>query len=148
MRSLTVAVALSLAALTACSSTGADEESASLSGSSVDAVSAAWQADVEAALGTDTFDFAALERDAATDCQRTTAEAWTIGLALDGSTSATTSALTRIGLEHACSDVVAVFDEGLAAVEATDDSTTLACSLPRDEAISADRAVLDVVCRG
>jgi hypothetical protein len=146
MRSLTVAVALSLAALTACSGATEDGDAGTLSSAQVDEATAAWQADVEEALGTDTFDFAALERDAATDCQRTTADAWTIGLSLDGATSATTTAITRIGLEHACSDVVAAFDKGLEAVEGADDTTALACSLPRSAAIAEDRAVLDMTC--
>lgn len=104
---------------------------------------AAWQADVEAELGADTFDFPALQQAAAADCMRTDAQSWTVGLALSGDVS--TSALTRIGLEHACSDVLPAFDEAVAAVEDASDPLDLVCG-PGVELGSEDAPAADLVC--
>ena len=99
-----------------------------------------WRAAVEDELGTDTFDFAALQQSAAADCVRTDAADWTVELALSGDLS--TSGLTRIGLEHACSDVVAAFDEAVATVEQATDPLDLVCGpgveLSAEAALSAD----------
>lgn len=99
-----------------------------------------WRAAVEDELGTDTFDFAALQQTAAADCVRTDTADWTVELAMSGDLS--TSALTRIGLEHACSDVVAAFDEAVAAVEQAADPLDLVCGpgveLSAEAALSAD----------
>lgn len=105
-----------------------------------DAALADWRAAVEDELGADTFDFAALQQTAAADCVRTDAADWTVELALSGDLS--TSALTRIGLEHACSDVVAAFDEAVATVEQAADPLELVCGpgveLSAEAALSAD----------
>jgi len=99
-----------------------------------------WRTALEDELGTDTFDFAALQQTAAADCVRTDAGDWTVELALSGDVS--TSALTRIGLEHACSDVVAAFDEAVATVEQAADPLELVCGpgveLSAEAALSAD----------
>lgn len=102
-----------------------------------------WRTAVEEELGTDTFDFAALQQTAAADCVRTDAGDWTVELALSGDLS--TSALTRIGLEHACSDVVAAFDEAVAAVEQAADPLELVCG--PDVELSAEAALsAELVC--
>lgn len=140
MRSLIIALALSAVALTGCTSDAAEAPKASAQ----DKAEAAWRADVEKALGTDTFDFEGIQHNAAADCQRTTPTEWTINLGLSGSTS--TAKVTRIGLEHACSDVVPAFDEAVEAVDAADDTTALVCGLPMDEVTLDDRAKLRLVC--
>ena len=102
-----------------------------------------WRTALEDELGTDTFDFAALQQTAAADCVRTDAGDWTVELALSGDLS--TSALTRIGLEHACSDVVAAFDEAVVAVEQAADPLELVCG--PDVELSAEAALsADLVC--
>ena len=108
-----------------------------------DATTAEWRAALAEELGTDSFDFLALQQAAAVDCQRTDASAWSVELALSGDVS--TSALTRIGLEHACADVVRAFDEGLAAVEKADDPLDLVCG-PGVQLSSQDRLRADLVC--
>ncbi|MCP3421880.1 hypothetical protein [Nocardioides pinisoli] len=106
-------------------------------------VLADWQAALEAELGTDTFDFAALQQAAAADCVRTDAGDWAVELALSGDLS--TSALTRIGLEHACGDVVPAFDEAVATVERAADPLELVCG--PDAELSAEAALsADLVC--
>jgi hypothetical protein len=102
-----------------------------------------WRTALEDELGTDTFDFAALQQTAAADCVRTDAGDWTVELALSGDLS--TSTLTRIGLEHACSDVVAAFDEAVVAVEQAADPLELVCG--PDVELSAEAALsADLVC--
>ena len=102
-----------------------------------------WRTAVEDELGTDTFDFAAVQQTAAADCVRTDAGDWTIELALSGDLS--TSSLTRIGLEHACADVVPAFDEAVAAVEQAADPLDLVCG--PDVELSAEAALsADLVC--
>lgn len=102
-----------------------------------------WQSALEGELGTDTFDFAALQQAAAADCVRTDAGDWAVELALSGDLS--TSALTRIGLEHACSDVVPAFDEAVATVERAADPLELVCGPDAD--LSAEAALsADLVC--
>jgi hypothetical protein len=144
MRVLLPALALLLTALSACS---AEAQKAPGQSANVvqrqDAAAAEWRADLATELGTDTFDFLALQQAAAVDCQRTDAGAWAVELALSGDVS--TSALTSIGLEHACPDVVAAFDEGLAAVERADDPLDLVCG-PQAELSSEDRLRADLVC--
>lgn len=106
-------------------------------------VLADWQAALEAELRTDTFDFAALQQAAAADCVRTDAGDWAVELALSGDLS--TSALTRIGLEHACGDVVPAFDEAVATVERAADPLELVCG--PDAELSAEAALsADLVC--
>ncbi|KRE95528.1 hypothetical protein ASG76_07780 [Nocardioides sp. Soil774] len=144
MRALLPALALVLTALSACSAEA--EEAPEQSANPVqreDATAAEWRADLAAELGTDAFDFLALQQAAAVDCQRTDAGAWAVELALSGDVS--TSALTRIGLEHACADVVAAFDEGLAAVEQAGDPLDLVCG-PGVRLSSQDRLRADLVC--
>lgn len=108
-----------------------------------DAEVAEWRTAVADELGTDAFDFLALQQAAAVDCQRTQASAWTVELALSGDVS--TSALTRIGLEQACADVVPAFDEGLATVEQADDPLDLVCG-PGVRLSSQDSLRADLVC--
>jgi hypothetical protein len=108
-----------------------------------DAALADWESALEDELGTGTFDFAALRQAAAADCVRTDAGDWTVELALSGDLA--TSALTRIGLEHACSDVVPAFDEAVATVEQAADPLDLVCS--PDVELSAEAALsADLVC--
>ena len=102
-----------------------------------------WQSALEDELGTGTFDFAALRQAAAADCVRTDARDWTVELALSGDLS--TSTLTRIGLEHACADVVPAFDEAVATVEQAADPLDLVCG--PDVELSAEAALsADLVC--
>jgi hypothetical protein len=143
LRTLVLAVLL-VPALAACS--GDDGAAAEGSGTAAQASQsegrevADWRAALEEELGTDTFDFAALQQAAAADCTRTDAAAWTVELALSGDLS--TSALTRVGLEHACADVVPAFDEAVAAVEQAADPLDLVCGpdveLPAEAALTAD----------
>lgn len=143
LRSVVLAVLL-VPALAACS--GGDGDGGEGSGTATKASqtesreAAEWRAALEEELGTDTFDFAALQQAAAADCVRTDAAAWTVELALSGDLS--TSDLTRVGLEHACSDVVPAFDEAVAAVEQTADPLDLVCGpgveLPAEAALTAD----------
>lgn len=143
LRSLVLA-ALLVPALAACS--GGDAGAGKATGTATRASqtesreAAEWRAALEAELGTDTFDFAALQQAAAADCARRDAAAWTVELALSGDLS--TSDLTRLGLEHACADVVAAFDEAVAAVEEAADPLDLVCGpgveLPAEAALTAD----------
>lgn len=143
LRPLVLAVLL-VPALAACGG-GADattETSETASGVADEAL-ADWESALEDELGTGTFDFAALRQAAAADCVRTDAGDWTVELALSGDLS--TSALTRIGLEHACADVVPAFDEAVAAVEQAADPLDLVCG--PDVELSAEAALsADLVC--
>lgn len=144
MRALVLALALLVPALAGCS--GGEAATPAVSGNVVEedaAATAEWRADVEEHLGTDVFDFLALQQAAALDCQRTDASSWSVELALSGNVS--TSALTRIGLEHACADVVEAFDAGLAAVERADDPLDLVCG-PDVRLSSEDALKADLVC--
>ena len=147
MRALALLLVLLVPALSACSG-GADAESGS-SGAAEnvaqqeDEATAAWRAAVEEELGADTFDFDAIRARAAVDCQRTEASAWSVHLALSGDTA--TSTLTRIGLEHACADVVPAFDQGVAAVEEAADPLDLVCG-PGVDLTSEDALKADLVC--
>ena len=146
MRALVLALALLAPALVGCS--GGEAATPAASGNVVEedaAATAEWRADVEEHLGTDVFDFLALQQAAALDCQRTDASSWSVELALSGDVS--TSALTRIGLEHACADVVEAFDAGLAAVERADDPLDLVCG-PDVRLSSEDALKADLVCAG
>lgn len=120
-----LALLVPLSALAACSGGDATADAAEQVAQAESEATAAWRAAVEAELGTATYDFAALQQDAAVDCLRTTARDWTVELALSGDTS--TSGLTRIGLEHGCADVVAAFDEAVTAVEEAADPLDLVC---------------------
>lgn len=123
---LVLALLVTLLGLTACSADGETTgPTAEQVAQTKDDALAAWRADVEAELGTATYDFAALQQDAAADCLRTSAADWTVELALSGDTS--TSALTRIGLAHGCADVVAAFDEAVTTVEEAVDPLDLVC---------------------
>jgi hypothetical protein len=146
LRSLVLAV-LTVPALAACSggdggagAAGEGSGTASQASQSESQETAEWRAALEEELGTDTFDFAALQQAAAADCARTDAAAWTVELALSGDLS--TSALTRVGLEHACADVVPAFDEAVATVEQAADPLDLVCGpgveLPAEAALTAD----------
>lgn len=146
MRALVLALALLVPALAGCSGGEAATPSASSNVVEEDAAETAeWRAAVEEHLGTDVFDFLALQQAAALDCQRTDASSWSVELALSGDVS--TSALTRIGLEHACGDVVEAFDAGLAAVEQADDPLGLVCG-PDVRLSSEDALKADLVCAG
>ena len=148
MRALVLALALLVPALSACSG-GSEPAEAESKGAAEnvaqqeDEATAAWRAAVEDELGTDTFDFAAIQANAAVDCQRTDAASWGVHLALSGDTA--TSALTRIGLEHACSDVVRAFDKGIATVEQAADPLDLVCG-PGADLSSEDALKADLVC--
>jgi hypothetical protein len=147
MRALVLVLALLVPALSACSG-GAGTESGSGSAAAnvaqqEDEATAAWRAAVEEELGADTFDFDAIQARAAVDCQRTDAAAWSVHLALSGDTA--TSALTRIGLEHACADVVPAFDQGVATVDETADPLDLVCG-PGADLSSEDAPKADLVC--
>jgi hypothetical protein len=147
MRALVLALALLVPALSACS--GGDASASGQDGAvrevaqKEDEATAAWRAAVADELGTDAFDFAALQANAAVDCQRTDAAAWGVHLALSGDTA--TSALTRIGLEHACSDVVPAFDKGVTAVEGAADPLDLVCG-PGADLSSEDALKAEIVC--
>lgn len=141
-----VLVPVLLPVLAACSSGGQADTSGAAENvvQREDAEAAEWRAAVAAELGTDTFDFLALQQAAAVDCQRgADTSAWTVELALSGDVA--TSSLTRIGLEHACGDVVAAFDEAVTAVERADDPLDLVCG-PGVQLSSQDRLRADLVC--
>ncbi|GAA5112958.1 hypothetical protein GCM10023339_16670 [Alloalcanivorax gelatiniphagus] len=136
-----VLAALLVPALTACG--GGDAASGSTAEKAAqteDAAFAEWRTALEDELGTDTFDFAALQQAAAVDCARTTTADWTVELALSGDLS--TASLTRVGLEHACADVVPAFDEAVATVKAAADPLELVCGpgveLSAEASLSAD----------
>jgi hypothetical protein len=135
---------LLLPALAACGSgAGATTEASGPASRAEDAALADWEAALADELGTGTFDFAALRQTAAADCVRTDAGDWTVELALSGDLS--TSSLTRIGLEHACADVVPAFDEAVATVEQAADPLDLVCG--PDVELSAEAALsADLVC--
>jgi hypothetical protein len=143
LRPVLLAVLL-VPSLAACGG-GADattETSATASGAEHEAL-ADWESALEEELGTGTFDFGALRQAAAADCVRTDAGDWTVELALSGDLS--TSTLTRIGLEHACPDVVPAFDEAVATVEQAADPLDLVCG--PDVELSAEAALsADLVC--
>lgn len=131
-------------ALAACGG-GADAttEASGTASRAEDEALADWQSALEDELGTGTFDFAALRQTATADCGRTDAGDWTVELALSGDLS--TSSLTRIGLEHACADVVPAFDEAVAAVDQAADPLDLVCG--PDVELSAEAALsADLVC--
>jgi hypothetical protein len=74
MRALALALALLVPALAGCS--GGEAATPAVSGNVVEedaASTAEWRSDVEEHLGTDVFDFLALQQAAALDCQRTDA---------------------------------------------------------------------------
>lgn len=146
MRALALVLALALLAPALAGCSGGEGATPAVSGNVVEedaAETAGWRSDVEEHLGTDVFDFLALQQAAALDCQRTDASSWSVELALSGDVS--TSALTRIGLEHACADVAEAFDAGLAAVERADDPLDLVCG-PDVRLSSEDRLKADLVC--
>jgi hypothetical protein len=146
MRAFVLALALLVPAVAGCSEGEAAAPAASDNVVEGDAAETAeWRAAVEEHLGTDVFDFLALQQAAALDCQRTDESSWSVELALSGDVS--TSALTRIGLEHACADVVEAFDAGLAAVERADDPLDLVCG-PGVRLSSEDALKADLVCAG
>jgi hypothetical protein len=144
LRSLVLAALLVLGgvpALAACSGgSEGDGSTAEQASRTEDAALVEWRTALEDELGSDTFDFAALQQAAAADCLRTSSADWTVELALSGDLS--TSDLTRVGLEHACADVVPAFDEAVAAVETASDPLDLVCGpdveLSGEAALSAD----------
>ena len=143
LRPLVLAVLL-VPALAACGG-GADAttEASETASRVADEALTDWESALEDELGTGTFDFAALRQAAAADCVRTDAGDWTVELALSGDLS--TSALTRIGLEHACADVVPAFDEAVTTVEQAADPLDLVCG--PDVELSAEAALsADLVC--
>ena len=135
--------ALLLPGLAACGGDADATEGAPTATRAEDEAIADWEAALADELGTGTFDFAALRQAAAADCVRTEAADWTVELALSGDLS--TSTLTRIGLEHACADVVPAFDEAVATVEQAADPLDLVCG--PDVELSAEAALsADLVC--
>jgi hypothetical protein len=139
-----VLAVLLVPALAACGG-GADAttEPSATGARAEDEALADWRSALEDELGTGTFDFAALRQTATADCVRTDAGDWTVELALSGDLS--TSSLTRIGLEHACADVVPAFDEAVATVEQAADPLDLVCG--PDVELSAEAALsADLVC--
>jgi hypothetical protein len=143
LRTALLAVLL-VPALAACG--GGADATTEASGTASQAEAAAladWESALADELGTGTFDFAALRQAAAADCVRTDAGDWTVELALSGDLS--TSTVTRIGLEHACADVVPAFDEAVATVEQAADPLDLVCG--PDVQLSAEAALsADLVC--
>ena len=141
MRSHLLTVLLALPALVACTGASADEES----GSGTEHATAGWHADVQQALGSDAFDLDALQRQAAADCQRASAADWVPTLVMSGELTSSTTALTRIGLEHACPDVAAEFDAALRTVESAADPLALVCG-PGAALEGEDAAKAQMVC--
>ena len=150
MRALALLAVLMIPSLAACGAEAdasgttarAEAEAAEKAAAEKEAL-ADWRTALEDELGTDTFDFAALQQTAAADCVRTDAGDWTVELALSGDLS--TSSLTRIGLEHACADVVPAFDEAVQTVEQAADPLDLVCG-PGVELSSEDALRADLVC--
>lgn len=142
MRPVIAALTLLVPALVACSSSDAQEPAAP---TAQERTVAAWESDVEEALGSDAFDIATLQQQATADCTRTDVERWTVSLALSGSRSSTD--LTRIGLTHACPDVVEAYDEAVDSVDAAADPLVLVCG-PGVEMSDADAQLAEMVCAG
>lgn len=144
MRAFALLVVLLASALTACS--GKDDPAPgavrNVSQEEDEAV-AEWRRAVEAELGTDTFDFASIQQSAAVDCLRTDATAWTVELALSGDVA--TSGLTRVGLQHACADVLPAFEEAVDSVERAADPLDLVCG-PGVELTSEDALRAELAC--
>lgn len=144
MRLIALLLVLLAPALTACSGgSGGGVGRAETVAHEEDQAVVEWRAAVEEELGTDTFDFEALRQRAAVDCMRTDAQAWMVELALSGDVA--TSGLTRVGLEHACPDVVPAFDEAVATVQDSADPLDLVCG-PGVELSSEDALRADLVC--
>ncbi len=144
MRAFALLLVLLAPALTACSG---NDDAASSTAQHVsqheDEAVAEWRKAVEKELGTDTFDFATIQQSAAVDCMRTDAAAWAVELALSGDVA--TSGLTRVGLQHACPDVVPAFDEAVDTVELAADPLDLVCG-PGVELTSEDSLRAELVC--
>jgi len=144
MRLIALLLVLLAPALTACSGDGGgDDARVEAAAHEEDQAVAEWRAAVEDELGTDTFDFESLRQAAAVDCMRTDVQSWTVELALSGDVA--TSGLTRVGLEHACADVVPAFDEAVATVQESADPLDLVCG-PGVELSSEDALRADLVC--
>ena len=145
MRALALLVLLLLPSVSACSDPGeaSSPSRAESAAHQEDEASAEWRAAVADELGSDTFDITALQAAAAVDCQRADVGAWTVQLALSGDTA--TSAVTRIGLEHACPDVVGALDRAVAAVRSAPDPLELVCG-PGVELPAEARMQAELVC--
>jgi len=142
MRAVTLALALLLPTLAACSSSSAEEPAAP---SEQEQASVAWKSEIAEALGSDTFDFAALQQQATADCARTEVDQWTVALALSGARSSID--LTRVGLTHACPDVVTSYDAAVQAVDSAADPLALVCA-PGVELSDADALLAELACAG
>ena len=143
MRAFALLLVLLLTALTACSGEDDAAPAAQNVSQEEDEAVAEWRRAVAAELGTDTFDFASIQQSAAVDCLRTDATAWTVELALSGDVA--TSGLTRVGLQHACADVVPAFEEAVASVERAADPLDLVCG-PGVELTSEDALRAELAC--
>lgn len=138
------ALVLSLAALTAC---GGGDDSGAGKAAGLDkpnAAEAAWIADVEKAMGAELADVEVARQQALQDCTRTTSQEWTVELALSGVSSATD--VTRVNLDHLCSEVVPAFDEARASVEGADSVNALLCGMPAAEVPAAAAQQVAMVC--
>lgn len=143
MRAFALLLVLLLTALTACSGEDDAAPAAQNVSQEEDEAVAEWRRAVAAELGTDTFDFASIQQSAAVDCLRTDAPAWTVELALSGDVA--TSGLTRVGLQHACADVVPAFEEAVDSVERAADPLDLVCG-PGVELTSEDALRAELAC--
>ncbi len=144
MRALALTLVLLAPALAACSGgAAAPDKQAEVVAQQQDPKVAEWRTAVENELGTDSFDFATIEQKAAVDCRRTTSRSWTVDLALSGDVA--TSSMTRIGLEHACPDVLPAFDAAIEVVDNAPDPLDLVCG-PTVELDSQDALKADLVC--
>ncbi|MGN0064258.1 MAG: hypothetical protein ACI379_08440 [Nocardioides sp.] len=134
--------------LTGCSGgdDGGDAEATTTQAPAMSQTEKEWRADLEQELGRDDFDFDAAVGRATEDCQRTEGDAWRAHLALSGSLDSVPT--TRIGLEHACPEVVKTFDGAVDELEGVDDFSTYVCTLPTDGLAMEQLATLQMVCGG
>ncbi len=142
MRAVLLTLVLLIPALSACSGGDAKEPSTS---TDQDQVVTAWKADAAKELGTENFDFAALEQQASVDCMRSTVDQWTVVMAMSGARSSTD--LTRVGLKHACPAAMKAYDKAGKIVDSTDDPMSLVCG-PDVVLSDADAQAARLVCAG
>lgn len=97
----------------------------------------AWEADVTEALGHAPSDFQTLRDQVLTDCEeRATADSWEmyVAVAMDGSAGTQDferqMEVVRIGLRHACPDILAEFEQAIDNVRDLSADYDRICALP------------------
>lgn len=142
MRAVLLTLALLIPALSACSGGETEKVAGPTKQEQADSV---WKKDAAKELGSDAFDFPALQQQAAIDCMRTEVDQWTVAMALSGSRSSTD--LTRVGLVHLCPDAAKSYDAAAKIIENTDNPLILVCG-PDVVLSDADAQAARLVCAG